>query len=83
MVLRTLENLENLEKSGNFILVRENLENLEKSGNFAKISPKILFQIPILRYFQNILPAVGCFLNFSLHLLPTLSFSIKNGQGIS
>ena len=35
MVVRTLENLENLEKSGNLFLVRENLENLEKSGNFV------------------------------------------------
>ena len=34
MVATSLENLENLEKSGIFFLVRENLENLEKSGNF-------------------------------------------------
>ena len=43
MVVRTLENLENLEKSGNFILVRENMENLELSGNFVDIAPKIFF----------------------------------------
>ena len=43
MVLSTLENLENLEKSGNFVVVRENLENLEKSGNFVKISQKNIF----------------------------------------
>ena len=39
-VVRSLENLENLEMSGNFILVRENLEHLEKSGNSVKISQK-------------------------------------------
>ena len=32
--LSDLENLENLELSGNFFPVRENLENLELSGNF-------------------------------------------------
>ena len=60
MVLRVLENLEksgnfflvrknleNLEKSGNFILVRENLENLELSGNFVDIAPKF-FLITLL-----------------------------------
>ena len=31
MVIQSLENLENLEKSGNKILVRKNLKNLEKS----------------------------------------------------
>ena len=30
-----LENLENLEYSGNLICLRENLENLENSGNFS------------------------------------------------
>ena len=40
-VVRSLENLENLEMSGNFFLVRENLENLEKSGNFVEIAPSI------------------------------------------
>ena len=46
-VVRILENLENLEKSGNFILVRENLENLELSGNFVDIAPKF-FLITLL-----------------------------------
>jgi len=34
MVVQSLENLENLEKSGNKICARE---NLEKSGNFTEI----------------------------------------------
>ena len=41
--VRSLENLENLEMSGDFILVRENLENLEKSGDFVEITPQNLF----------------------------------------
>ena len=40
-VVRSLENLENLEMSGDFILVRE---NLEKSGDFVEITPKKLFE---------------------------------------
>ena len=52
MVLSTLENLENLEKSGNFVVVRENLENLEKSGNFVKISQKNIFSSLII-FFHN------------------------------
>ena len=43
MVVRSLENLENLEKSGKNKMVRENLENLEKSGNFFLSDPKIFF----------------------------------------
>ena len=33
LVVQSQENLENMEKSWNKILVRENLENLKKSGN--------------------------------------------------
>ena len=43
MAVRSLENLENLEMSGDFILVRENLENLEKSGDFVEITQKKFF----------------------------------------
>lgn len=35
-----LENLENLEKSGNFYMVKENLEKLEKSRNFVNFFQK-------------------------------------------
>ena len=56
MVLRSLENLENLKKSGILILVRENLENLEKSGIFVKKKdPKFLstiLHILIAAYFS-------------------------------
>ena len=40
MVVRTLENLENLEMSGKNKMVRDNLENLEKSGNFLSLCQK-------------------------------------------
>ena len=39
--VRSLENLENLEMSGDFILVRE---NLEKSGDFVEITQKNFFE---------------------------------------
>ena len=52
MVVRTLENLENLEMSGKKYMVRENLENLEKSGNFFFLTPKSFFCL-ILQF--------GCF----------------------
>ena len=45
MVVRSLENLENLEKSGKNKMVRENLENLEKSGNFFLSNPNYHFSI--------------------------------------
>ena len=40
MVVQSLENLENMEKSGKNNWVRENLENLEKSGNFTERAKK-------------------------------------------
>ena len=40
MVVRTLENLENLELSGKKKWVRDNLENLEKSRNFFLLNPR-------------------------------------------
>ena len=43
MVLRSMENLENLKKSGIFVLVRENLENLESQGFLYKKKTKIFF----------------------------------------
>ena len=66
MVLSTLENLENLEKSGNFVVVRENLENLEKSGNFVKISQKNIFSSLII-FFHNSQTSSMCALN-TLHI---------------
>ena len=41
--LMVVKSLENLEKSGNKILVREILENLEKSGNFIERAKKFFF----------------------------------------
>ena len=43
MVVQSLEYLEILEKSGNKILVRENLENLEKSGNFSERAKNVIW----------------------------------------
>ena len=37
-----VQSLENLEKSGNKILVRENLEYLEKSGNFTERAKTVI-----------------------------------------
>ena len=51
-VVRSLENLENLEMSGDFILVRENLENLEKSGDFVEITQKKFF-LSLSNLFSN------------------------------
>ena len=48
MVVRTLENLENLEMSGKNKMVRDNLENLEKSGNFLSLCQKIISCIILL-----------------------------------
>ena len=51
MVVRTLENLENLEMSGKNKIVRDNLENREKSGNFclsAQLRQKVISCIILL-----------------------------------
>ena len=48
MVVQSLQNLENMEKSGNTVLVRENLENLEKSGNFTERAQNYFLYVFIL-----------------------------------
>ena len=82
MVLRSLENLENLEKSGIFFLVRENLKNLEKSGNFLKINKKPVRFIKISSHRTFYPKKFLCAKIYASHCRLICYFAVKNGQGI-
>ena len=61
-VLRTLENLENLEFSWNFGHALENLENLEFSWNFFTFPPKKILSVISELWISKIIKSVERYL---------------------